>query len=433
MLRRPLAAVLTLGCKLNLADSDEIASGLRHAGFDVVDHLCEADAVVLNTCSVTHVADQKSRRLVRSARRLAPGGLVAVTGCFPRSAGSEAARQLGADLVAGVRRQDREALVALIAGAHRGGSDPPPACQSSTSGQGIHTRAFIAAQAGCNDVCAFCIVPRTRGREQSRAASEVAADVNRVAESGVREAVITGTQLGAWGRDLDPPLAPHHLIAALLEQTELPRIRFSSLQPQDITPELLGLWTDPRLAPHFHLALQSGSDRVLAAMRRRYSSRDYRLALERIRAAVPAVAVTTDVIAGFPGESGSDFEDTLALCEEAAFARLHCFPYSARAHTAAARMPGQVAEPVRRERLQRLLALGERLALRFRERNLGSVRPVLWEAERPGPDGPRWRGYTDNYLAVYASGDGLANRITPALLSRLYHDGIEGVLPGAEP
>ncbi|MBK6661483.1 MAG: MiaB/RimO family radical SAM methylthiotransferase [Thermoflexaceae bacterium] len=300
---RPLAAVLTLGCKLNLADSDEIAGALRLAGFDVVGHVCEADAFVVNTCSVTHVADKKSRRLVRSVRRLAPGAAVAVTGCFPQSAGFEAVQALGADFVGGTRDTDKAALVRFLA-ARGPASSPAPA-----PAEGRMARAFIKAQEGCNDVCAFCIVPRTRGREESRTPAQVAAEVARVVEEGAREVVITGTQLGAWGRDLPTPLAPHHLIAALLERTEAPRIRFSSLQPQDITPPLLALWGDPRLMPHFHLALQSGSERVLSAMRRRYTAAEFRAAAARIRAMLPDAAITTDVIAGFPGRKRSRFRE----------------------------------------------------------------------------------------------------------------------------
>jgi threonylcarbamoyladenosine tRNA methylthiotransferase MtaB len=209
----------------------------------------------------------------------------------------------------------------------------------------------------------------------------------------------------------------------------VPRLRFSSLQPQDITPELLSSWQDPRLMPHFHLALQSGSDGVLGAMRRRYTSRDYLLAVERIRAVVPDAAITTDVIAGFPGECERDFEETLSLCESVGFARIHGFPYSARSRTAAAHMAGQVPPVVRKERLSRLLALGEDLGLLFRRRFAGTVRPVLWEGERPTPDGARWHGHTDNYIGVYAEGESLHNRITPVRIGEVYDDGVRGSFP----
>jgi threonylcarbamoyladenosine tRNA methylthiotransferase MtaB len=420
-----IAAVLTLGCKLNLADSEEIAHGLRNAGYHVVDRLCEADAYVINTCSVTHVADAKSRKLIRSVRRLAPAARVAVTGCYPQSAGFDAATALGADLVAGTRDSGKRELVAFLAG------EATPGPLPETGPRPLHTRAFVKAQEGCNDVCAFCIVPRTRGREASRSIARVAAGVNRSVEAGAHEVVITGTQLGAWGRDLDPPLKPHHLISGILEQTEVLRLRFSSLQPQDITPELLALWQDPRLMPHFHLALQSGSEATLQAMRRRYTAAQFVDAATRIKAAVPGAAITTDVIAGFPGETDEDFEATLALCREVGFARLHCFRYSPRARTAAARLPGQLPPPVKQERMSRLLALGEELSLAFRREHAGTVRPVLWESERPAEDGAGslWHGHTDNYIPVYGIGTGLLNRVTPVELGEVYHDGVRGYSP----
>ncbi|HQW50984.1 MAG TPA: MiaB/RimO family radical SAM methylthiotransferase [Tepidiformaceae bacterium] len=420
-----LAAILTLGCKLNLADSEEIAHGLRRSGYQVVDRLCEADAYVINTCSVTHVADAKSRKLIRSVRRLSPGAPITVTGCYPQSAGFDAAAELGADLVAGTRDADKRQLVMFLA---EHGPAAPPAAPASTP---LHTRAFVKAQEGCNDVCAFCIVPRTRGREESRSIDAVAAEVNRAVEDGAREVVITGTQLGAWGRDVDLPLQPRHLIAGILERTEVLRLRFSSLQPQDITPELLGLWHDPRLMPHFHLALQSGSESTLRAMRRRYTAAEFRDAAARIKAAVPGAAITTDVIAGFPGESDEDFEATFAFCRHVGFARLHCFPYSPRARTTAARLPGQLPPEAKQERMARLLALSEELSLAFRAEHAGAVRPVLWESERParGAEGPLWHGHTDNYIPVYAAGDALLNRVTPVRLGEVYHDGVRGYSP----
>lgn len=434
MAARPVVAILTLGCKLNLADSEEIARGLQAVGFATVDHVCEADAFVVNTCSVTHVADAKSRRLVRSVRRLAPGGKVVVTGCFPRSAGDAAAMELGADLVVGTRDADKATLVEFLSAQLATRNAPTP--ETSRTGQrpagSAHARAFVKAQEGCNDVCAFCIVPQTRGREESRTVERVTAEVQAAVESGAREVVVTGTQLGAWGRDLAEPQKPHQLIAGILEQTDVLRLRFSSLQPQDISPELLAHWEDPRLMPHFHLALQSGSEAVLQRMRRRYSARQFILAAERIRAVSPDAAITTDVIAGFPGETGDQFEETLALCREVGFARIHCFPYSQRTRTAAARMPNQVSAEVRKERMERLTELNDELSLAFRSRFLGTTRAVLWETEHQFEDGPRWFGHTDNYIGVYAMGGALRNHLTPVFLYALCDDGVVGGCPPEE-
>ena len=418
-----VAAVITLGCKLNLADSAEIGRQLQDRGFAVTDRLCEASAYVLNTCSVTHVADQKSRRLIRAARRISPGAIVTVTGCYPQTAGEARVLELGADLVVGTRDRDKDELVSFI-----GDRVSVPANAEST--ETTHTRAFVKAQEGCNDVCAFCIVPRTRHREESRSIERVVQEVREAVGRGVREAVITGTQLGAWGRDFDPPLAPHRLIGGILEQTDIARLRFSSLQPQDITPELLATWQDPRVMPHFHLALQSGSESVLQAMRRRYTAREFLEAVERIRGAVADVAITTDVIAGFPGETDADFEATLSLAREAGFSRIHAFPYSPRTGTVAMKLAGQVDAEVKKERMSRLLGLGDELAAEFRKAHEGTVRPVLWEQARMVEGRQYWHGYTDNYIPVYAAGGHLSNRITMTRLGALLHDGLSGETAG---
>jgi threonylcarbamoyladenosine tRNA methylthiotransferase MtaB len=428
VLQRPLAALITLGCKLNLADSEEIARELRLAGFAVVDRLCEADAYVLNTCSVTHVADARSRRLVRAARRLSVVAPVVVTGCFPRSAGSDAVRDLGADMVFGSDEGGRARLIEFLR--NKVSVERPRVGLEAVPTR--RTRAFIRAQEGCNDVCAFCIVPRTRGHERSRPAAAVVAEVEAARGVGIREVVITGTQLGAWGKDIDPVAGPRDLIAAVLAGSDVSRVRFSSLQPRDAIPGLLALWEDPRLVPHFHLALQSGSDAVLSAMRRRYTAGEFLDALGRIRAAVPEAAITTDVIVGFPGETESDFEATLAFCREAGFARVHCFPYSRRNHTSAALMRDQVPDAVRKDRMGRLLQLADQLSLAFRMSFAGSVRPVLWEHARRTPEGLLGFGHTDNYIPVYSQAVREPNRLTATELGQVYHDGVWGIAPGGE-
>ena len=252
--------------------------------------------------------------------------------------------------------------------------DPSAGCPTPPGAGGLRTRAFIKIQEGCNELCAFCIVPYTRGREVSVPIEEVVRNVQAREADGVLEVVLTGTQLGNYGRDLGwSEQGPRRLLESLLARTRIPRIRLSSLQAQDITPELLRLWDDPRLCPHFHLPLQSGSDAVLAPMRRRYTAGQFRAAVDLIRSQVPGVAITTDVIAGFPGETEEDFEATYRLCEELAFAQMHCFPYSRRPHTGAEKMTGHLPVEVRRARLERLLSLANTLSDRFRSRHIGSV------------------------------------------------------------
>jgi threonylcarbamoyladenosine tRNA methylthiotransferase MtaB len=242
---------------------------------------------------------------------------------------------------------------------------------------------------------------------------------------GVKEVVLTGTQLGAYGRDLGEEGALVALIRRALRETSLPRIRLSSVQPQDVTPSLLDLWSDPRLCRHFHIALQSGSDAVLTRMRRRYSEREFARAVEYIQGRLPEVAITTDIMVGFPGESDEDFALTRRFCREAGFAALHVFPFSARPGTPAARMPGQIGAKTKKARVQEMLALGEELRGRFLARFEGRVTGVLFEEKmREGA----WEGLTGNYIRVVAVGESLENRIADVRLDRREGSGFRGTL-----
>jgi threonylcarbamoyladenosine tRNA methylthiotransferase MtaB len=422
------AAILTLGCKLNIADSEAMARRLRDAGWNVVDRLTPetgAQAVIVNSCSVTHVADQKSRHLVRMARRIAPDATLAFTGCMLETAPAEKIDALPADLV--YKQPDQLALADHLIELHPGAPQTvPPLPHGEGWGEGLprpielqpraatlKTRAFISAQEGCNDLCAFCIIPKTRGRERSKPVEAVVAEALAREAEGVQEVVITGTQLGAYGRDWGHR-TPYPVLAALVEQTSIPRIRMSSLQPQDLSDEVIGLWQDPHLCRHFHLALQSGSATVLRRMRRRYTKDEYRAAVRRLREASPDVAITTDVIVGFPGETEAEFEESYAFCEEMQFAGIHVFPYSQRSGTVAYKMPDQVPDPAKKQRVRRLIELSERMAAAYRARFLGRTLDVLWESRR---DDGAWEGLTDTYIRVRTrSGAGLANRLTPATL-----------------
>ncbi|HEY8171504.1 MAG TPA: tRNA (N(6)-L-threonylcarbamoyladenosine(37)-C(2))-methylthiotransferase MtaB [Dehalococcoidia bacterium] len=406
-------AILTLGCKLNQADSEAIARQLVHAGVEVIDRPAAADAYVINTCSVTHVADRKARKLVGACRRLAPSSPVIVTGCYVETAGVDIASLIGADVA--LPNRDKPAIAERIAALATSKVQLTPVAAP------LRTRSFLKVQEGCNDVCAFCIVPRTRGREVSEPMERVVEAARERERDGIQEIVLTGTQLGAYGRDTAAGLRPADVIRAVLEYTSIPRVRFSSLQPQDITLELVALWEDPRLCRHFHLALQSGHDATLQRMRRRYSRREYAEAASRLNASVgDDLAITTDVIVGFPGESDEEFEDSLAFCTEMRFAAIHVFPYSRREGTTAAKLPGHVRDDVKRERVARMLAVGDASQRRFVERLVGRVLPVLWEDSRPSSDGTRvWSGLTDNYVRVHATDPrDLHNRITAARLLR---------------
>ena len=443
MPEQPTVSVLTLGCKLNQADAEAVARRLIAGGVRVAGRPEKgADAFVINTCSVTHVADRKARHLARLARRLSPGATIVLTGCYAETAPAGVAALTGADFVLGNAAKPQ--IPALLLERLRQRGDPAAGCPTPLR-PSLRTRAFVSIQEGCDELCAFCIVPRTRGRERSRPVEDVVREVLAREREGVLEVVLTGTQLGNYGRDLgweEHPegwpsgQGPRRLLEALLERTRLPRIRLSSLQAQDITPALLGLWRDPRLCPHFHLPLQSGSDAVLRRMRRRYTAQRFRAAVALVREQVPDVAITTDVIAGFPGETDADFEATYRLCEETGFAAIHAFPYSRRPGTAANLMGDQVPVAARRERLQRLLSLAAASSEAFRRRHLGRVLPVLWEEAKRG----RWQGLTANYLRVYTRPDSVAeitNKLLPTRLLGLQDEGLSGepavVAGGPEP
>jgi len=399
-----------------------IARRLIGEGVRVVDRPERgADAFVINSCSVTHVADRKARHMVRLARRLSPAARIVLTGCYAETVPANIAEMTGADVVIAGREKDAVPEWLLTRLAVRG--DPAAGCPTPVR-SALRTRAFIKIQEGCNELCAFCIVPYTRGRERSVPVDAVVEQVRAREADGVLEVVLTGTQLGNYGRDLGwREQGPRRLLEALLQRTSAPRIRLSSLQAQDISPELLSLWRDQRLCPHFHLPLQSGSDAVLKPMRRRYSAEQYRRAVELIRECIPHVAVTTDVIAGFPGETGADFEATYRLCRETGFAAMHCFPYSKRPRTGAATMPGHLPPEVRRERLDRLLKVARESASAFGAGLVGQTLDVLWEEAIEG----RWQGLTPNYVRVYTSADcDLSNKIVATRIAGLEDGGVAG-------
>lgn len=410
--RAPVVAALTLGCKLNQAETQAAARRLQAAGCVTVDRPAAADAWLINTCSVTHVADRKARRLIRLAKRLTPAAPVVVTGCYAEHAAETLIDEVGADVV--VPNARKSLAVDAVLGALGEFASSPPAADASVG----RTRAFIKIQEGCDDVCAFCIVPRVRGRERAAPLSEIVRQARERTAEGVQEIVLTGTQPGAYGRDRSDGVNAAGLLQTLLAETEIPRLRYSSIQPQDITPQLLACWEDARLCRHFHLALQSGSDAVLERMRRRYDADGFLRALELIRASVPGAAITTDVIVGFPGESEADFEQSAAICQAAQFADMHVFPYSPRPRTSAARLEDDVPPPTKRERAQRLRALAAEQALAYRRKLIGETAAVLFESSADGC----LRGLTDTYVPVAAewrSGAPPLNQIRAARLLRL--------------
>ena len=413
-------AIHTHGCKLNQADSDQLARRFVESGYRVVDAGETADVFVLNTCTVTLTADSKARQALRKAHRANPHALIVATGCYAQRDRDQLAQVDGVSLVVGNTGKERlPEMVSQALDRNRHGMGPAPAAASLLWPGPARNRAMVKIQEGCNQVCAYCIVPKVRGRERSIPPETLVDQINDRASRGSREVVLTGTQLGTYGYDL-PDMTLHTLIETLLLETAIPRIRVSSLQAHEISPQLLDLWQDNRLCPHFHVPLQNGSDPVLRAMRRRYTTAQFAATLELIRNRMPDAGITTDVIAGFPGEGDAEFQESRDFAARMAFSDMHVFPFSPRPGTSASYLEDTTSPQVKKERTAEMLDLASRTAAEFRHSQLGNIRPVLWESSTRNGTDPVWQGLTDNYIRVKTStGRDLRDRITLARLVAL--------------
>lgn len=421
---RRRVAIDTHGCKLNQADSSQLARRFQEAGCQLVPTAAEADIYILNTCTVTATADAKARQALRAARRANPHALVVAAGCYPQRAAAELAQLPAVSMVIGNTEKDQlvaKVMAVLDKAAPPAGHPAPLPFSETAPGR---NRAMVKIQEGCDQVCAYCIVPKVRGRERSIPPETIIGQLAQRVAEGCREAALTGTQLGTYGFDLSG-INLAGLLRRILAETDIERLRVSSLQPQEIGPELLDLWmADHRLCPHFHLPLQSGSDAILKVMRRRYTAAQFAATVARIRRAIPAAGITADVIVGFPGETDAHFQESLDLVRAMQFSDLHIFPYSQRPGTTAAYLQGQVAPPLKKERAAQMQALAQESFGGFRRRQLGQTRPVLWESSRSEQGLTQWRGLTDNYIRVHTAGaredgENLRNAITPARLTAL--------------
>lgn len=410
----------SLGCKVNQAETELLTRQFTEAGHRLVSSVDQADIYIVNTCTVTHVADAKSRHLLRLAHRRNPGAIVVVTGCYAQNSSQELAQLEGVSLVVG--NDEKLKMLRLL---ERSGylSSQTLVPEGSVDGKGgaLRTRTLINIQDGCTSFCAYCVVPLVRGREKSLSADQVITEINHRAAGGFREVVLTGTKVGSYS-DSDTDLKT--LLELVLSRTDVPRLRLSSLQPQEITPELIALWHNQRLCPHFHLSLQSGSDSVLRRMKRCYITSDYQRAVALIRELVPDAAITTDVIVGFPGETEDEFEESYQFCWQTGFPRIHVFPYSLRAGTEASRLSPQIGDRVKKQRSQRMRALAGEGTENYNGQFLGRIMPVLWESRLA--DG-LWSGLTGNYIRVYTrSNQDLTNELLPSRLVALRGDGVLG-------
>jgi threonylcarbamoyladenosine tRNA methylthiotransferase MtaB len=419
----PKVAIHTHGCKLNQADSQVLARQFQEAGFTVVRSATQADVVILNSCTVTANSDSKARQYLRRARRANPDALVVATGCYAQRAKDELSAMEEVSLV--LDNRQKETLVSTVAAKLNVVADS--SIQNAPVAAPVgRSRAMVKIQEGCDQVCAYCIVPKVRGRERSIPPEEIIAEINGRSENGCREAVLTGTQLGTYGFDL-PGIDLRDLIRRVLAETSIDRLRVSSLQAQEITHELLELWEDPRLCPHFHIPLQSGSDTILRSMRRRYDTARFAETVELVRKKIPDAGITTDTIVGFPGEGAREFAESYSFAMSVGFSDMHVFPYSIRPGTSAAHLDGQVEVIKKRERTGEMLELAATAVREFRLGSLGQTRPVLWEPGKGRDAGGIWSGLTDNYLRVKAQSDrDLGNVITDARLTGLDGDWVTG-------
>lgn len=471
-------AVTTLGCKVNQADSEAIGEQMSAAGFEQRDFQEAADVYIVNTCTVTHLGDRSSRQMIAQAHRRRPDALLVVTGCYAELNPQAVAALPGVKLVIGnsakdslvdtiqQRLQTQEetpqvegaptrlqgiALPVLPLDTQHIGSDgslaflpaepepqpdnnPTPltdhisAAGQASAGLFSRTRVQMKVQDGCDNRCTYCIVPTVRGRSRSRSIASVVEHVQRKARAGFQEIVLTGIHLGDYHPEDDEQRDLGDLIAALLQETEIARIRVSSLEPEDFRLEWLSLWQDPRMCRHFHLPMQSGSDTILRRMARRYLSDRYRTIVTTAKQMIPGVAISTDIITGFPGETDEDFEQTYQLAKELGFAKTHVFRFSPRQGTAAARMRGQIKDEVKKARSQRLLDLNDEHSRSFRQQFLGETIPVLIEQYKHDC----WEGLTDNYLRVELHGlpehrQNWQHTVVNARLTHLVDDGVYGV------
>lgn len=419
-------AFYTLGCKVNQYDAQAMKEIFQNDGYEVVDFGVKADVNVVLTCIVTSVGEQKSRQVLHKVKREQPDSHLIVAGCLAQK-DAERLLDLGARLIIG--NQHREQVVNLLDEAIKEDSQVVavdavakiPFEELTISRQDGRTRAVMKIQEGCDRWCAYCIIPKVRGGIRSRSPESIHQEARRLVDAGYQEIILTGIHLTSYGKDLDQTSLIDAIRAAAVPG--LPRLRLGSLEPvvatQDFVDELAKIKC---LCPQFHLSLQSGSDTVLSRMKRRYTTKEFNEAAQRLKKAFSDCALTTDVIAGFPGETQEEFSESLRFCEHIGFAKMHIFPFSRRAGTLSDRMPGQLSRAVKQERARAFIDLDKTMSKAFMETMLGSTQEVLIETV---DESGLANGHTRNGLPVYVK-NAAANEMMAVRLSALYKDGFEG-------
>ena len=390
-----------LGCRLNEAELETWASEFMQRGHEVTTDAAEADVVVFNSCAVTAQADRKSRQQIGRLQRNNPQANLVVTGCHASLNPDAVKRYLGVDLVVDNRHKEQlvETTLALFGNRDDNDKQLEPAVDQSLNAllvRGRH-RGFIKIQDGCRYRCTYCIVTIARGAERSRREAEILAEINRLHRQGVREIALTGVHVGGYGSDIGSSL--YRLLSEILERSQIPRIRLASVEPWDLPDHFFDLFQDPRLMPHMHLPIQSGCDTVLRRMARRCKTDEFARLVDKAREAIPLFNVTTDLITGFPGETEQEWHETMDFVARTGFGHIHIFPFSARAGTRAAGLPGQVNGAIKKARSREMHALAARLKQQELERHVGTRAEVLWEQQVNRNLG-QWIGYTPHYHRV---------------------------------
>jgi len=417
----------SVGCRLNQSEIEKFALEFRAAGHTIVASPKDADLVVINTCAVTRQAEADSRNKIRQAGRATPGK-ISVTGCWATLYRDAAFALPKVDQVIGNLNKDH--LVANLLDLPAEQFDLEPLARQPLPGIHQRTRAFLKVQDGCDNHCTFCVTRIARGAGRSRSIADVLVDVQAARAGGAQEIVLTGVHLGSWGQDFGSPALLYDLVKAILRESDIPRLRLSSLEPWDLDERFFSLWSDERLCRHLHLPLQSGCESTLRRMARKTSPDSFARLVALAREASPDIAITTDVIVGFPGEDETEFAQSMDFVHEMRFAGGHVFSYSARPGTAAERLPGQVPLEVRKQRSQSMRDLLGVAARQYVSRYLGAQVRVLWESTHVlGPDGWQLHGLTDNYLRVHATHpDRLWNQFSRVAVERMEGDELAGVI-----
>ncbi|MBQ7340699.1 MAG: tRNA (N(6)-L-threonylcarbamoyladenosine(37)-C(2))-methylthiotransferase MtaB [Oscillospiraceae bacterium] len=421
----------TFGCKVNQYETQAMEQLLTAWGHSVGNFFEPCDGYVINTCSVTAVADKKNRAMIRRCRRDNPQAVLAVCGCYPQHA-EKALEKLGIDVIGGSGQREeflRQVLQTLETRQNARVLDNALRRRAfeflPAGGLEGRTRAMLKVQDGCVNFCTYCIIPYTRGPVRSLPLEKAVEQAEKLAELGYKEVVVTGIEIASWGVDLPGKPGLDTLLAAICQAVPDLRVRLGSLEPRIITEEFCRkMVAFPNLCPQFHLSLQSGSDSVLERMHRKYDTARYFQSVELLNRYFPDCAITTDLIVAFPGETEEEFSETLAFIEKCGFADMHIFPYSRRPGTPADKMPGQHNNATKESRSRAAIEIAEKLAKTYRSRFVGTALPVLFEEA----EGGCYTGHTPNYLKVYVQAENLHNQVKSVEITGLYKDGLKGAV-----